>query len=415
VLAAGLATAPWISHRFDVQRCFLGWARATDGARPWGVYDAGQRGLAPVDCDYPPVVPFFLTLAERVRLGAGAAEAGGLAVTLVKLPSLLAWAAAVLLCARLLAPVFGPEEARRAALLLALCAPVFVNAAVWGQFDGFVAVLLPVAAALLLAGRAAAAGAVLGLALATKVLVVAMLPVAAVWTLRRLGARSLALAAGAGALVVALLAAPYVLAGHGVPVARAYTHAVDYYPRRTLEAYNVWYLLDRAETRFGGLEPAEVRSDTRPVMGPVTSRDLGLLAFAAYAAFLCAVVWRRPERETLVLAGALSLFAFFMLPTQIHGRYLVAGVPLLAAIAARSPTARVLFFALSATAAGGQLVELWRSILEHWHRVDPAYFADIRAQRGLVRGAAVTLALANLGLFAWGTAAFGRETASPRS
>jgi hypothetical protein len=417
VLAAGTLVAPWISHRFDVQRCFLGWARATGGTAPWEVYAAAGRGLAPVDCDYPPVVPYFLTLVEAARLAASAAETGPLAVALVKLPSLLAWAAAVVLCARLLAPVFGGGEARRAAVFAALCAPLFVNAAVWGQFDGLVAVLILTATALLLAGRAAAAGAVFGAALATKVLGAAALPVAAVWTLRRLGARSLLRAVAAGALVLLVLSTPYVLAGRGRDVARAYTHAVDYYSRRTMEAYNVWYLLDRAESRWGPRPPAEVRRDDRPALGPLTYRDLGLGAFAAYVCLACAMVWRRPEREALVLGAAMSLFAFFMLPTQIHGRYLTAAVPVLAAVAARSRAARVLFVALSATAAGGQLVELWRSILEHWHRLDPAYFADIRAQRGLVRGAAVLLGVANVALFVWGTAAVRREVAaaSPRS
>ena len=416
VLAAGLLVAPWISHRFDVQRCFLGWAKATEGVAPWAVYGAAGRGLAPVDCDYPPVVPYFLTMAEGVRLAASGAEAGPLAVVLVKLPSLLGWAAAILLCARVLEPVSGRAEARRAAMLLAACAPVFVNAAVWGQFDGLVAVMILVAAAFLLAGRATAAGAVFGLALATKLLVVAVLPVAAVWTLRRLGARSLARACAAGALVVLALAAPYAAAGHGRDVTRAYTHAVDYYPRRTIEAYNGWYLLDRAESRWGSLPPAEVRSDTRAAIGRLTFRDLGLAAFAAYVAFACAMAWRRPEPDVLVLGAAMSLFAFFMLPTQIHGRYLTAAVPVLAAAAARSRAALVLFIALSATAASGQLVELWRSILEHWHRLDPAYFADIRLQRGLVRGAAVVLAVTNLLLFAWGTAVFRKEAVtSPRS
>jgi hypothetical protein len=414
VLAAGALVAPWISHRFDVQRCFLGWARATGGTSPWEVYAAAARGLAPVDCDYPAVVPYFLTLVEGARLAFSAAEGGPLAVALVKAPSLLAWAGAVVLCARLLAPVFGEVEGRRAALLVALCAPLFVNAAVWGQFDGLVAVLILIAVALLLAGRASAAGAVFGVALSTKMLVVAVLPAAAAWTLRRLGARSLLRALAAGAIAVGLLSAPYVLAGRGRDLSRAYTQAVDYYARRTMEAYNLWYLLDRAESRWGSLPPAEVRRDDRPALGPLTHRDLGLGAFAAYIAFACATVWRRPEREALALGTAMSLFAFFMLPTQIHGRYLTAAVPVLAAVAARSRAARVLFVGLSITAAGGQLVELWRSVLEHWHRVDPAYFADIRAQRGLVRGAAVLLAAANVALFAWGTAAFRREVgASP--
>jgi hypothetical protein len=409
-LLAGVAAAPWISHRFDLQLCFLGWARATAGSRPWEMYDARPRGFAPVDCDYPPLIPYLLTLAERLRLAVGAPERGGVAVLLVKLPSLLAWAAAIPLSARVLRDAVGDEEARTAAALCALCLPVFVNAAIWGQFDGMIAVFLFLATALLLSGRLLAAGAVLGLALATKLMVVAMFPVAAVWTLRRFGIRRLVPPLLAGAQVVAAMAAPLVARGYGAPVLAAYTKAVDYYPRRTMEAYNVWYLLDRIESRSGALTPAEVRLDTRPVAGPFTSRDIGLVALTLYLGYLCLGVWRRPTSRMLVLGAAMSLFAFFMLPTQIHGRYLVAAVPLLAATAVRSRSARLLLLGLAVTATLGQCVELWRSMLEHGYRLDPEAFADIRRDRRLVREAAVALCFANLFLFGWGTVAFGKET-----
>jgi len=244
--------------------------------------------------------------------------------------------------------------------------------------------------------------------------VIAVLPVVGVWILCRFGLRRLLQAAVVSLVVVASLGAPYVVAGHGEGVLNTYVHAVDYYPKRTMEAYNVWYLLDRVESRWGDLPPAEVRLDTRRVAGALTYRDAGLIAFATYLAYLCLVTWRRPTPEVLVLAAALSLFGFFMLPTQIHGRYLVAAVPLLAVTAARSRLALVLFLALGVTASLGQLIELWRSILEHSYRLDPESFTDIRRHRGLVRGSAVLVSLANLGLFAWATVAFSREAAGRR-
>ena len=154
-----------------------------------------------------------------------------------------------------------------------------------------------------------------------------------------------------------------------------------------------------------------MRLDTRPVAGGVTYRHLGLAAFAAYLIYVCAGAWRAPRPDVLVLGASLSLFGFFMLPTQIHGRYLVAAVPVLALAAARSPLAWKLLLGLGLTASLGQVIELWRSILEHSYRLDPSAWPDIRGARGLVRGAAVTMAVLNLALFAWGTLAFRRETA----
>lgn len=410
MLIVGALAAPWLWHRFDVERCFLGWARATEGLRPWAVYEAGSRGLAPVDCDYPPVVPYLLTAVERVRLLLAAAETPGrLAVMLLKAPSLLAWAVAVLLAHRWTRRSQGEEQARVAAALVAACLPVFVNAAVWGQFDGMVALILMLAVAALLDGRPRVAGAMLGLGLATKLLLVAAVPVMALWMYRREGGRRLASMLAAAVLILVLLAVPHAMGGgiHGVTA--AYAGAVGYYPRRTIEAYNPWYLLDRLESRMGRLSPAEVRLDTRPVAGPLTYRHLGLAAFGAYLLFVCAQVWRRPRPDVLVLGVSLSLFGFFMLPTQIHGRYLVAAVPVLALAAARSRLAWVLFLGLSVTASLGQLIELARSILEHSYRLDPSTWPDIRGSRGLVRSAAVSIALANLGLFVWATLAFRKE------
>ena len=67
-------------------------------------------------------------------------------------------------------------------------------------------------------------------------------------------------------------------------MARAYTQAVGYYPFRTAEAYNGWYLLDRFDIAVRGLPAVEARRDDRPALGPLTYRDVGLVLFAARAA-----------------------------------------------------------------------------------------------------------------------------------
>src|SRR2546427_5962504 len=86
MLALGLAVAPRVFHNYDVVDCFLTWARASAGRRPWDIYLTDFK----TNCDYPPVVPYLLTLAEAARRIFRAPEAGGLAVILVKLPNLLA-------------------------------------------------------------------------------------------------------------------------------------------------------------------------------------------------------------------------------------------------------------------------------------------------------------------------------------
>ena len=61
VLGLGLIVAPRVYHNYDVVDCFLAWARATAGFRPWDVYIPGTGAD---DCDYPPLVPYVLALGE---------------------------------------------------------------------------------------------------------------------------------------------------------------------------------------------------------------------------------------------------------------------------------------------------------------------------------------------------------------
>lgn len=210
---------------------------------------------------------------------------------------------------------------------------------------------------------------------------------------------------------MALLASPYVGAGAAAPVARAYTHAVDYYPLRTAEAYNGWYLLDRFDIAVRGLPAREARRDDRPALGPLTWRDLGLVALAAYLFYVLAVLWRRPSLHGLVLAAAMSYFAFFMLPTQVHQRYLVPAVALVGLAAARARWALALFVALGVTATLNQGLDLARAVLDHSVTTGASSLAP-PVYRGPIRLAASVVSVLNVAAFAWATVTFKREMAT---
>jgi Gpi18-like mannosyltransferase len=356
------------------------------------------------------VVPYLLTLVEGVRRLAGAPEGGALAVSVLKLPSLLAIVALVALCLRGLVRPFGERASRTAALLSVLSPALFVNAAAWGQFDALLSLLLAAGVVALLNGRAGWAGAAFGAALATKLLAVVALPVAAVWTWRRLGPRALATAVGTGLLTVTLLSAPYVAAGAGPRMARAYTEAVGYYPFRTAEAYNGWYLLDRFDIAVRGRPAIEARRDDRPALGPLTHRDVGLVVFAVGMLYVVGLAWRHPTDYGLVLATAMSFFTFFMLPTQVHQRYLVPATAVLALAAVQSRRGIVLLAGLTLTATLNQALDLTRAVLDH-AAIQPDSGLVPVTYRAPIRAAATAVALANVALFAWAVAVYRREMA----
>ena len=408
-LGLALAVAPYVYHNYDVVDCFLTWARASRGRAPWAIY---LTHFATDDCDYPPVVPYLLTLAERARLALAAAPAGGAAVVLLKLPNILAWLAHVPLCAIGLRRPLGPRAARVAALLVALSPPLFVNAAAWGQFDALLCLFVVAAIVALLNGRTAGAGVAYGLAIATKLLAVVVGPVMGLWAWRRRGAGPLALGAAAVVATMALVSAPYVARGAARPVLASYHGAVGYYPFRTVEAYNLWYVLDRVDIRLRGMESGEARADTRTLAGPVTHRDAGLALLAAWTLFILAGVWRWPSDGALVLATAFQSFAVFMLPTQMHQRYVLPAAVLLALVAPVSRRARLLFVVLTVTATLNQGLDLGRAVLDHAVAVDASRVADPPAIRMAIRNAATAVALVHVALLAWWTAIYRRELAA---
>jgi Glycosyltransferase family 87 len=403
----GLLVAPRVFHNYDVVDCFLTWARASEGARPWAIYLTDFK----TNCDYPPVVPYLLALVESARRALGAPEAGALAIVLVKLPNLLASLAAVPLCALGLRRPFGDVAARTAALLSALSLPLFVNAAAWGQFDALLAVLVMASVVALLHDRPLTAGALTGLALGTKLLAIVAAPALGVWIWKRFGPARLASSTLAGVAVVAALSLPYVIAGAGGRMLQAYAGAVDYYPVRTAEAYNGWYLLDRFDIAVRGIPAPVARLDSRPLIGPVTFREAGVAAFGLYLVMVLVGLARRPTASALVFASAMSYFSFFMLATQVHQRYLVPAAALLAMTAAGSMRRLALWAGVSLTAALNQALDLTRAVLDTLVRADPLAAAtlSVPGYRGPIRTAASVVAVLNIVLFVWATRDYWRE------
>jgi Gpi18-like mannosyltransferase len=359
VFVLGLLVAPHVYHQYDVVDCFLAWAQATGGARP---SDAYTPGAGADDCDYPPLVPYFLAATEGARLLAGAPLLSPLTLLLLKLPSLVAQLLLAPTARAGLAGLGDDAAARRAALFLAASPAFFVNAALWGQFDVLLTLFLVAALLALLRDQPTLAGAALGLALATKLLAIVLVPVLALYAWKRFGPREVLTGAGAALLVMVLLAVPHVAAGRGWAVLRAYTGAVGYYPYRTAEAYNTWYLLDRYDVLVRGMSPPEARRDDREVFGLVTHHHLGLFAFGVATGFILVALGRRTSPTALLWAASLQLFAFFMLPTQVHQRYIVPLVAVLALLGPLSRPALFLFAGVTVTATLNQGLDLVRAL-----------------------------------------------------
>jgi Gpi18-like mannosyltransferase len=118
-----------------------------------------------------------------------------------------------------------------------------------------------------------------------------------------------------------------------------YFGAVGAFPATSWTAFNFWELI------FGD-ESLHVRDTTR-LLG-VSYHAIGLALFLA-AVFLAALwFWKRGQtfEHSLLFAGVVFL-AFFLFPTEMHGRFLYYPVVLLAFPAARSNLLLVAYLSLS--------------------------------------------------------------------
>ena len=321
----GLAVAPWAWHVGDMAGSWLPWARATGGLRPWAAY--GRP-----DCNYPPFMIYLWTAVEAVLRLLHASPWGRAAVTLVKLPNLVACAGGAALCAVGLRPVAGPAVARRVAVVYALCLPVWFNAAVWGQCDAMECVALLAAVVALIGGRPAVGGACVGWALSIKPQAVVILPVAVVYGFRRFGAVAVLRAATIAAAVVVLLVLPIAAGGRLREARLAYTGSVGFFSRLSIDAFNPWALVTLFDTYVRHRSGPQL--DTARWWGPITPRHVGLLAFGGFTTFLSVGLYRRPTRYNAALMAGLTAYGFYMLATEMHERYVIPAAALLALCAA---------------------------------------------------------------------------------
>jgi hypothetical protein len=402
--AVGLSVllTPLFCYDFDVYGCWLTWARASGGTRPWAIYAAHLQ----YPCNYPPALLYLWTATEAVCRAVPWFRHRLPVLELVKLPNILAWAAGVAVCQRGLRRAWGDGPARAAAAAYALSLPLLFDAAIWGQYDAILCLAMVIAIVAMVDGRPALAGAAAGLAVGIKFQAIVALPAIGVYAVRRFGVARTAGAVVAGVGVLAAVSVPFAIAGQGRPMLAAYTGAVDYYPKLTVNAGNVWQPL-RLVNLYARHLPQDWAESDRVRRFGVTAKQAGLAMFALYAAGMMWGLWRRPDGATLARAAGLTAFGFFMLPTQMHERYLVPAAVLLAlpvGFADRNgrPSNRWLYVGLSVAAAAHLAAQqLHESIAPHrrmqgWHRA--AY-----------EGPLAMLTVLDVAVFAWATVRYVRD------
>ena len=160
-----------------------------------------------------------------------------------------------------------------------------------------------------------------------KVQAIAVLPLIAALHWRGSGFKKMAWELVPAAVLAAALALPFAIASSLSGIWNSMRSSVGLFPKVSINAWNPWFLLHMFSGRW--------ISDAETFLG-LSYRNLGLLALAIMIAAIIYVLPKRPSRPVVFAAAAAMCFSFFMLPTEMHERYLYPLLPFIAVIIGES-------------------------------------------------------------------------------
>lgn len=301
----------------------LPWLTAADpvgdlelAARRMGfLYHDGLHGAYTYDGDYLPVRLYLLYGLSQlvIPLGGGFhAPLPPITLLLIKLPGLLADLATVAL-------IYGwslrwqpiPRAAALAALYT-LSPPVWMNVAWWGQVDALL--MLPLIGMVVLFDKAEGRWSWLCWtgALLIKPQAIVFAPLLYMTTLCLYGRRGFLQGAFLFVGLFSVACVPLVLAEQGPGLLQAYVGSVGRFPKVSIGAYNLWHVLTLGRGS----------NDDVVLLGMLSYRMIGLVLVASAALIATWSLWRCCNEVMRVRAAIVLALAFFVLPTQIHERYL---------------------------------------------------------------------------------------------
>lgn len=211
-------------------------------------------------------------------------------------------------------------------LVIALHPALILDSVMWGQSDPIFTLFLVVALLALNGGKVRLAWVLYALALLTKFQSIVLLPLLVVLTWRRCAWRQALTAPLAGVAVFCAVLAPYIIgSGWAFALAPYSRGSVDVFSFTTIFALNLWHVLEPGYWMgtIGGVAFEDHGVHWFP---PLTDFQAGMLMLGVYTLVLCIGMWRHAHRAREFVWGAALYFGFFMLPTQIHERYLYPAV-----------------------------------------------------------------------------------------
>ena len=310
------------------------WSQATVEHGVHNIYDK-------TDCDYPPA---YLYVCKAVGYSYRIFypkydEHTYLFDFLVKMPAILADIIASFII------FWFVRKKNTYAVSFAVMAAYAFNPAIilnstWGTVDS---VLLALAAVLaLINDKHGWAWGLITVGILTKIQLIVLVPIIIFVTWKRKGFKTLinSIAVAWCTLIVILL--PFFCFHQIDKVIDCIFNAVGEYPYLSLYAFNFWWLISGGQGRWA--------SDARLLFDGVTLRMIGTILYGIFYLLLIKYLFNKEKDEDAIFLGSfLAIFSFFMLPTEMHERYIIPALIFLLLAAVKDRKLMLTYVVLSFT------------------------------------------------------------------
>ena len=336
---------PAPGYEKDIQN-FKNWSQAAVEHGVHNIYDKTQ-------CDYPPAYIYVLkTVGYTYRMFYPKFnEHTYLFDFMVKFPAILA---DIIIS---FAVFWFLRKKNSFAISLAAMAayafnPVIIlNSAYWGQVDSVSSLIALGVVLALIKNKYGLAWSLITIGILTKVQLVVLLPILILITWKRCGFRSLFNNLAVAWCTFIFMLLPFFYFHQVDRVIERVFKTVGEYPFLSLYAFNIWWLFSGGQGRWA--------PDMRLFLNLFSYRTLGTILLGIFFVLLLRYLFDREKDENAVLfSSAMAFIAFFMLPTEMHERYIIPALVFLILAAVKNRDLRVVYVALSLTTFFNLLIAL---------------------------------------------------------
>ena len=307
---------PLPGHVVDMGH-FVRWTKAATDDGVAFVYETASS-------DYPPGIfyifePIGLTYEKFISTDF---EDTALIRTLLKIPAVAADLATAILLFFFLRKRKSARTAFWGMTLYALNPAIIYVSAYWGQVDSINTFFMFAAIILLVERRLEMSWAMFTLSVLIKMHAFVIAPVMLFVSIKDYSGKRLLKAGILSLLIIVIVLSPFIIRSQMHHVKKVYAGAVGSYPYVSVNAFNLWWLFEPSEVQKMQRYYHDGKRDDQSVLGRITYRDLGLLLSGLFTLCILLILYRNSDPYAIGFAAFAMTFAYFMLPTEMHERYL---------------------------------------------------------------------------------------------